>query len=52
MDHMCEPAVIWGGVIADKRFPGTGLSVAEHQMRTLFNYIMLVGLLTDARPAT
>ena len=31
-DWMCEPAIIHGGVMQGSRFPGTGLSVVEHQM--------------------
>lgn len=36
-DWMCEPQIIHGG----RGFPGTHLSVAEHQARTVANYIEL-----------
>jgi hypothetical protein len=36
-DWMCEPAIIHGG----NGFPGTRLSVAEHQRRTVANYLEL-----------
>lgn len=36
-DWMCEPIVIHGG----KGFAGTGLSVAEHQRRTVDNFLEL-----------
>ena len=39
-DWMCEPVVIHGG----PGFVGTGLSVAEHQARTVGNYLDLMAL--------
>lgn len=36
-DWMCEPPVIHG----DGKYPGTGLSVEEHQRRTTANYLEL-----------
>lgn len=36
-DWMCEPAIIHGG----GRFAGTGLTVAEHQARTVANFLQL-----------
>jgi hypothetical protein len=38
-DWMCEPDIIHGG--GPGNFPGTGLSVAEHQRRTVENYLRL-----------
>lgn len=43
-DWMCEPAVIHGGTFKGVRFAGTGLSVAEHQARTVGNYLELRAL--------
>jgi hypothetical protein len=40
-DWMCEPEMIHGGVLNGVRVPGTGLSVAEHQRRTVENYLEL-----------
>jgi hypothetical protein len=40
-DWMCEPQIIHGGVVNGQRFAGTGLSVAEHQRRTVINYAQL-----------
>ncbi|GAA1005486.1 hypothetical protein Aple_051120 [Acrocarpospora pleiomorpha] len=40
-DWMCEPAIIHGGQWGRERFVGTGLSVAEHQSRTVANYLHL-----------
>ncbi len=40
-DWMCEPQVIAGGPIAGRTSPGTGLSVVEHQRRTVENYLLL-----------
>ena len=37
-DWMCEPIVIKGGKAGRETFKGTGLSVPEHQRRTLDNY--------------
>ena len=44
MDHMCEPAIIYGGILNGKRCPGTGQSLYVHQGRTLKNYITLIDL--------
>ena len=38
-DWMCEPAIIHGG--GPGGFPGTGLSVGEHQRRTVANFLEL-----------
>lgn len=46
-DWMCEPAVIGGGVFGGQRFAGTGLSVAEHQRRTVANFLELTTLAPD-----
>jgi hypothetical protein len=43
-DWMCEPAVIHGGTFKGVTFAGTGLSVAEHQARTVGNYLELKAL--------
>jgi hypothetical protein len=43
-DWMCEPIVIHGGAVGGQRFAGTGLSVAEHQARTVANYLELRSL--------
>lgn len=40
-DWMCEPVVIAGGQVGPVRFHGTGLSVREHQERTVENYLEL-----------
>jgi hypothetical protein len=40
-DWMCEPQMISGGIIDGRRVPGTGLSLAEHQRRTVANFIEL-----------
>ncbi|PRY36264.1 DUF7221 family queuine tRNA-ribosyltransferase-like protein [Umezawaea tangerina] len=40
-DWMCEPVVIAGGQFGPLRFVGTRLSVAEHQRRTVDNYLHL-----------
>ncbi|MGV9772603.1 deazapurine DNA modification protein DpdA family protein [Streptosporangium sp. NPDC003464] len=40
-DWMCEPAIIHGGYWGGQHFAGTGLSVAEHQHRTVANYLHL-----------
>lgn len=49
-DWMCEPVVIAGGVVNGVTFAGTHLSVAEHQRRTVANFIQLSELWGD--PAT
>jgi hypothetical protein len=41
-DWMCEPIIISGGKIGPLVFVGTGLSVAEHQRRTVTNYLDLM----------
>lgn len=38
---MCEPIIINGGVVNGQRFVGTGLSVAEHQRRTVASFVEL-----------
>ncbi|MEU8134611.1 DUF7221 family queuine tRNA-ribosyltransferase-like protein [Streptodolium elevatio] len=43
-DWMCEPIVINGGTIGPLRFAGTGLSVVEHQHRTVTNLLELRAL--------
>jgi hypothetical protein len=47
MDWMCEQVVIDGGQVGPLRFVGTHLSVAEHQRRTVANYIELRSLAPD-----
>ena len=47
MDWMCEPQVIHGGRVGRVAFAGTGLSVAEHQRRTVDNYLALRDLAPD-----
>jgi hypothetical protein len=44
MDWMCEPAMIQGGTLNGKHLPGTGLSVEEHQRRTVDNFLELTEL--------
>lgn len=46
-DWMCEPAVINGGVFGGVTFAGTGLSVADHQARTVQNFLTLSQLWND-----
>lgn len=46
-DWMCEPAVIGGGRVGPVTFTGTHLSVAEHQARTVANYLTLRDLAAD-----
>ena len=43
-DWMCEEVVIKGGRLNGMEFVGTGLSVQEHQERTVQNYLDLVAL--------
>lgn len=43
-DWMCEPVVIHGGTFKGVRFAGTGLTVKEHQARTVGNFLDLRGL--------
>lgn len=40
-DWMCEPVVIQGGQVGPVSFAGTGLSVEEHQRRTVENLLEL-----------
>ncbi|HEY3255406.1 MAG TPA: hypothetical protein VGJ91_15715, partial [Polyangiaceae bacterium] len=48
MDWMCEPIVLRGGSGAHGiRFAGTGLSVEEHQKRTIENYLELRHIAPD-----
>ncbi|KUN03187.1 hypothetical protein AQI95_24780 [Streptomyces yokosukanensis] len=46
-DWMCEPWVISGGTIGGQHFAGTGLSVAEHQRRTVENFLELQRIAPD-----
>lgn len=46
-DWMCEPLIIHGGRTRTQRFVGTRLSVAEHQRRTVLNYLRLRNLDAD-----
>jgi hypothetical protein len=46
-DWMCEPIVIAGGRAGRLRFAGTGLTVAEHQRRTVASYLELRGIAPD-----
>jgi hypothetical protein len=46
-DWMCEPAVISGGSFKTMTFHGTGLSVREHQERTVQNYLDLIDICED-----
>jgi len=41
---MCEPTMIEGGMVGKVRAPGTGLSVLEHQRRTVANFVKLCRL--------
>jgi hypothetical protein len=43
-DWMCEPPVIAGGWWNGQYFTGTGLSVVEHQRRTVENFVELESL--------
>lgn len=40
-DWMCEPIILRGGVAGGLRFAGTDLTVAEHQARTVANFVQL-----------
>ncbi len=40
-DWMCEPIILRGGTVGAQRFAGTGLSVAEHQRRTIASVLEL-----------
>jgi hypothetical protein len=47
-DWMCEPIVLAGGRAARGiQFKGTGLTVEEHQRRTVINFVQLRALLGD-----
>ncbi|WP_405743199.1 hypothetical protein OG422_14415 [Streptomyces sp. NBC_01525] len=46
-DWMCEPIVISGGTAGPVTFAGTGLSVAEHQRRTVVNFLELRHIAPD-----
>lgn len=46
-DWMCEPWVISGGYHEGQYYVGTHLSVAEHQRRTVENYLTLTELAPD-----
>lgn len=46
-DWMCEPAIISGGRAGPITFAGTHLTVAEHQARTVANYLTLRELAPD-----
>ena len=46
-DWMCEPVVIAGGQVGPVTFAGTGLSVAEHQRRTINNLLELRSIAPD-----
>ena len=46
-DWMCEPIVIAGGRAGRLRFAGTGLTVAEHQRRTVASLVQLRALAPD-----
>jgi hypothetical protein len=47
MDWMCEPWVLSGGTHGGQHFAGTGLSVLEHQHRTVENFGRLRELAPD-----
>ncbi|AGP56728.1 DUF7221 family queuine tRNA-ribosyltransferase-like protein [Streptomyces rapamycinicus] len=46
-DWMCEPIMVQGGTVGGQRFVGTHLSIAEHQRRTVANYLELRELAPD-----
>jgi hypothetical protein len=46
-DWMCEDAIINGGTFGPIRFAGTHLSVAQHQRRTVDNFVELSDLWND-----
>lgn len=46
-DWMCEPQIIEGGRISGRLAPGTGLTLREHQQRTVESYFVLKGLEPD-----
>ncbi|MGW7639534.1 deazapurine DNA modification protein DpdA family protein [Streptomyces decoyicus] len=47
LDWMCEPIVIHGGTAGRVTFVGTKLSVAEHQRRTVANFLELRAVAPD-----
>lgn len=49
-DWMCEPVVLAGGKTKDGVFKGTGLSVEEHQRRTVENFLALRQLVPTVIP--
>ncbi|MGW3571643.1 deazapurine DNA modification protein DpdA family protein [Streptomyces sp. NPDC000941] len=46
-DWMCEPIMIQGGTVGGQHFTGTHLSIAEHQRRTVANFLELRELAPD-----
>ena len=46
-DWMREPAILRGGQFAGMHFAGTGLTVGEHQRRTVENFLELLELAPD-----
>lgn len=48
-DWMCEDLIIHGGTVKGQRFVGTHLSVAEHQHRTVANFLELRSMAPDLR---
>ncbi|WP_448329986.1 deazapurine DNA modification protein DpdA family protein [Streptomyces sp. DSM 41534] len=46
-DWMCEPIMMRGGTVGGQHFVGTRLSIAEHQRRTVANYLELRELAPD-----
>ncbi|MFI6344973.1 hypothetical protein [Streptomyces sp. NPDC050560] len=50
-DWMCEDAIINGGTFNGQHFVGTHLSVAEHQRRTVNNFLELRSLAPDLKIA-
>lgn len=46
-DWMCEPFVLTGGTHNGLRFAGTGLTVDQHQARTVESYLQLTDLAPD-----
>ncbi|MGW9305831.1 deazapurine DNA modification protein DpdA family protein [Streptomyces cyaneofuscatus] len=48
-DWMCEDLIIHGGQAGPLTFAGTGLSVAEHQRRTVNNFLELRSLAPELR---
>ncbi|MER5914638.1 hypothetical protein ABT124_30235 [Streptomyces sp. NPDC001982] len=50
-DWMCEDLIIHGGTVGRTVFVGTHLSVAEHQRRTVANFLELRSLAPDLRIA-